>query len=620
MAIMYSAKGTTYPSFRIHKSGPTIYQGIDSSRQTVASSPVSGDIYLSTDTGTLSQYNGSTWSVISTTTYVDAAIANLVDSAPELLNTLDEIAAALGDDANFAVNVQNALDTKLENVVEDLTPQLGGDLDVNGKKIVGTTVTLSGSTGVVLEHGNVSKLNTSSTGISITGNVEFDSFSATGGDTYTIPTAAGTDGQVLILNGTSGSNRVLEWTTLPLPTLDGQLSATNEFSLELSDGISTDTVKFVAGANMSLSWDGTNKIVTLNASDEGQTLAWDSVSSELTISNGNTVDLSSLLDDTYVSAAAFDSATGVLTLTRSDSNTVTVNLDGRYLQTETDSQTLSWDSATREITITNGNTIDLSSLLDDVSHVVSAETPPSNPIEGDLWWDSANATLNIYYDTFWIDVAPAVNLAGYATETYVDTRDQAIYEAAQAYTDAVVTTGVNNLDSDGIPEGSVNLYYTDARVQAISINEVVEDTTPQLGGNLDLNSNDIDGTGNIDIVGDVSANMFYVTDVGRLNGAQTTHSTADTFNFAVFNIADYRSMKIVIQASNTTDGTHYVSELLCFHDGTTAYSTEYATMYTSNDPEIEVVPIIDNGQFIIRITQSVTATIEYKFLSQMIGN
>lgn len=33
------------------------------------------------------------------------------------------------------------------------------------------------------------------------------------------------------------------------------------------------------------------------------------------------------------------------------------------------------------------------------------------------------------------------------------------------------------------------------------LNDVVEDTTPQLGGNLDLNSNSITGTGNIDITG-----------------------------------------------------------------------------------------------------------------------
>jgi hypothetical protein len=36
------------------------------------------------------------------TAYVDAAVAGIVNSAPEALNTLNEIAVALGNDANFA--------------------------------------------------------------------------------------------------------------------------------------------------------------------------------------------------------------------------------------------------------------------------------------------------------------------------------------------------------------------------------------------------------------------------------------------------------------------------------------------------------------------------------------
>lgn len=37
------------------------------------------------------------------------------------------------------------------------------------------------------------------------------------------------------------------------------------------------------------------------------------------------------------------------------------------------------------------------------------------------------------------------------------------------------------------------------------IENIVEDTTPQLGGDLSLNSNDITGTGNVDITGNVIA-------------------------------------------------------------------------------------------------------------------
>lgn len=43
---------------------------------------------------------------------IDAAIAALIDGAPGAIDTLNELAAALGDDPNFATTVANALATK----------------------------------------------------------------------------------------------------------------------------------------------------------------------------------------------------------------------------------------------------------------------------------------------------------------------------------------------------------------------------------------------------------------------------------------------------------------------------------------------------------------------------
>jgi len=50
---------------------------------------------------------------IATTAYTDTAIANLVASAPSTLDTLNELAAALGDDPNFATTVTNSIATKM---------------------------------------------------------------------------------------------------------------------------------------------------------------------------------------------------------------------------------------------------------------------------------------------------------------------------------------------------------------------------------------------------------------------------------------------------------------------------------------------------------------------------
>jgi hypothetical protein len=46
---------------------------------------------------------------VALTSYVDNAVANLVNSAPETLNTLNELAAAIGEDANYATTMTNAL-------------------------------------------------------------------------------------------------------------------------------------------------------------------------------------------------------------------------------------------------------------------------------------------------------------------------------------------------------------------------------------------------------------------------------------------------------------------------------------------------------------------------------
>lgn len=64
--------------------------------------------------------------------YVATAVANLVDSAPLTLDTLNELAAALGDDPNFATTVTNSIATKL--------PLSGGTLT---GALTGTTATFS---------------------------------------------------------------------------------------------------------------------------------------------------------------------------------------------------------------------------------------------------------------------------------------------------------------------------------------------------------------------------------------------------------------------------------------------------------------------------------------------
>jgi hypothetical protein len=63
-----------------------------------------------------------------------------------------------------------------------------------------------------------------------------------------------------------------------------------------------------------------------------------------------------------IRSASFNTSNGVLTLTQVDLGTVTVDLDGRYITSETDSQTLTWTKATSSIAISNGNSVTLEGL------------------------------------------------------------------------------------------------------------------------------------------------------------------------------------------------------------------------------------------------------------------
>ena len=50
---------------------------------------------------------------IATTAYVQTELSQLIDSAPVALDTLNELAAALGDDANFSTTINTALGNRL---------------------------------------------------------------------------------------------------------------------------------------------------------------------------------------------------------------------------------------------------------------------------------------------------------------------------------------------------------------------------------------------------------------------------------------------------------------------------------------------------------------------------
>ena len=66
-------------------------------------------------------------STFATSSYVDSEIASLVDSAPATLDTLNELAAALGNDANLSVTLTNQI-----NSISSNTEAVNTELDAFG--------------------------------------------------------------------------------------------------------------------------------------------------------------------------------------------------------------------------------------------------------------------------------------------------------------------------------------------------------------------------------------------------------------------------------------------------------------------------------------------------------
>ena len=69
---------------------------------------------LTNDSGYLTEHQSLEG--LATETYVDSSVANIVSSAPETLDTLNELATALGNDPNFATTVATELGTKVDKV------------------------------------------------------------------------------------------------------------------------------------------------------------------------------------------------------------------------------------------------------------------------------------------------------------------------------------------------------------------------------------------------------------------------------------------------------------------------------------------------------------------------
>ena len=170
----------------------------------------------------------------------------------------------------------------------------------------------------------------------------------------------------------------------------------------------------------------------------------------------------------------------------------------------------------------------LSGDSDDLENIVEDTTPQ---LGGNLDLNSRDVTgtgnISITGGVTVTGALSAASIVGTVTGTTQSASDNSTKLATTAYVDAQVatentimemddTTIASLVDNDILQwNASSSVWENKTLAGSGLLTDVVGDTTPQLGGNLGLNSFTIDGTGNINITGTITATNI----VGPLSGA-----------------------------------------------------------------------------------------------------
>lgn len=114
------------------------------------------------------------------------------------------------------------------------------------------------------------------------------------------------------------------------------------------------------------------------------------------------------------------------------------------------------------------------------------------------------------------DVSQGVNNKYFSTELAVDAVGAALV-AGNSTNVGITFTYAQTQDDAGRINATVEF-------DGVGLTDVVNDTSPSLGGDLDLNSNDITGTGNINITGNIQASQYKTINANRINLTDNTDS------------------------------------------------------------------------------------------------
>lgn len=216
--------------------------------------------------------SGHTHNNYATQTYVDTRVASLVDSAPETLNTLDELAAALNDDPDFATSIVSQIGTRAS--ASDLTSHTNNKSNPHGVALsqLGVTATaaelnkLDGVTATTVELNYVD-------GVTSNIQTQLDSKSASdhthsgyATSTHTHATSSITSGTLPVARGGTGSSSATVAVTLTRGTNTGTDSSAYGYDCKYIPYLNMCFVRVYAQPKSTWSADAEYEVATINDS------------------------------------------------------------------------------------------------------------------------------------------------------------------------------------------------------------------------------------------------------------------------------------------------------------------------------------------------------------------
>ena len=460
---------------------------------------------------TQSQSDGST--KVATTAYVDTAVSNLIDSAPGTMNTLNEIAAALNDDANFNTTVTNSIAAKLPLAggtmtgdiahASNFTIDAGGniDLDADGSHIIFS----DGGT----EFGRISHESTNLALYSLQGNgdIKFAGVPSGGSSFYALTLNMSASGFATFNSGGSfggtGALKIPVGTTGQRPT-----AATGQIRFNSTDG----------------------KLEVYTGS------AWSAVGSG-GVGNHNL--------DTFTGDGSTTAFT--LTVTPSDEDSLTVFIDGAYQ--EKGDYSLSGTTLTLDTAPLSGEKVSV--------HTITGTIHDGTAALNQQFTGDGSTTA------FTLNAAPGSenNTQVFINGVYQQKTDYTVSGTTLTF-DTAPTNGdiievnsftVTNLgNSDQVTEGSSNLYHTSARaISAISAGNLT-------GLTVDTNVLSVDATNDRVGIGTASPSQRLHVDGGSalIKSSYDASGTTNAYQyFSTRGGGTWRNSTVGNTGSNLVFGT-----------------------------------------------------------------